>query len=161
VRVEALIVEVGNGRNVVVVRAAVPRCAHVEKWSNRLRAAWEDNSLNPPCCGRLRVAGGGLGQRRGAVDRGASFWRSGKANGRRRCAWRCRRWKKRRSARSRETQGRGGEMVWSLCRLGPGARGRASCPGRHISGPNLRPEWVRADVFERGMVVCVGGLEMT
>jgi hypothetical protein len=43
-------------------------------------------------------------------------------------------------------------MAWSLCRLSPGrtrggARGRTVCPGRHISGPNLRSEWVRADAF--------------
>jgi hypothetical protein len=31
VRVEELIVEVDNGRNVIVVRAAVPRRAHVGK----------------------------------------------------------------------------------------------------------------------------------
>jgi hypothetical protein len=39
VRVEELIVEVDNGRNVVVVRAAVLRRAHVGKWPNRLCAA--------------------------------------------------------------------------------------------------------------------------
>jgi hypothetical protein len=78
VRVEELIVEVANGCNVVVVRAAVPRRAHVGKWPNRLRAAWEDSSLNPPCCGRQRVAGGGLGRRRGAVEGGAFFGGGGR-----------------------------------------------------------------------------------
>jgi hypothetical protein len=44
---------------------------------NRLRAAWEDISLNPPCGGLQRVASGGLGWRQGAVEGGVSFWRSG------------------------------------------------------------------------------------
>jgi hypothetical protein len=71
--VEELIVEVDNGRNVIIVRAVVLRRAHVGKWPNRLRAAWEDNSLNPPYCGRQRVADGGQGRRRGALEEGASF----------------------------------------------------------------------------------------
>jgi hypothetical protein len=70
--VEELIVEVDNGRNVVVL-VVVPRGAHVGKWPNRFRAAWEGSSLNPPCCGHQRVGGGGLGRRRGAVEGGVSF----------------------------------------------------------------------------------------
>jgi hypothetical protein len=38
VRVEELVVEVDNGRNVILVRAVVPRGAHVGKWPNRLLA---------------------------------------------------------------------------------------------------------------------------
>jgi hypothetical protein len=62
-----------------------------------------------------------------------------------------------------------------------GARGRAGCSGRHILGPNLRSEWMRAnafgqlclfgsprwavcsvcaDAFGCGVVVCVGPVEM-
>jgi hypothetical protein len=94
---------------------------------------------------------------------------------------------RRRSARSRETQGRRRGNGLEPLSAGPGAdkdegaRGRARCPGRHISGPNLRPEWVRADAFghlylfgsshwavcsvrtnafRRGVVVCVGPMEM-
>jgi hypothetical protein len=77
VHVEELVVEVDNGRKVVVVQAAVPRSAHVGKWPNKLHAAWEDSSLNPPCGGRQRVPTGGLGWRQGAVEGGASFWRLG------------------------------------------------------------------------------------
>jgi hypothetical protein len=185
VHVEEHVVEVHNGRNVVVVRAAVPRGAHVGKWPNRLRAAWEDKSLNPPCCGHQRVAGGGLGWRQGAVEGGASFWRSERqvdtGGGRRRRQ----RWKGGGARAAGQPRGGEGQMVWSLCRPRADkelrARGRAGCPDRHISCPNLRPEWmrtdafgqlclfgspcwamcsVRADAFGCGVVVCVGPLEM-
>jgi hypothetical protein len=88
VRLEELIVEVDNDRNVVIVRADVPRGAHIGKWPNRLRASMEDNSLKPPYGGRQRVAGGGLGWRRGAVEGGPSFWAVGVASGHRRWPWR-------------------------------------------------------------------------
>jgi hypothetical protein len=59
---------------------------------------------------------------------------------------------RRRSASSRATQGEGGN---GLEPLSAGTRadkeghaqGHVGCPGRRISGPNLRPEWVHADVF--------------
>jgi hypothetical protein len=95
--------------------------------------------------------------------------------------------KRRRSARRRETQGRRGGNGLEPLSAGPGAdkkggaRGHAGCPGRRISGPNLRLEWMRTDIFEqlclfrssrwtmysvcatafgRGIVVCVGPLEI-
>jgi hypothetical protein len=58
-----------------------------------------------------------------------------------------------RSARSRETQGRGGGNGMEPLSAGPGTdkegrgRGHAGCPGQRISGPNLRLEWVRGDAF--------------
>jgi hypothetical protein len=94
---------------------------------------------------------------------------------------------RRRSARSRETQGRRGGKGLEPLSAGPGAdkeggvRGRTGCPGRRILGPNLRPEWVRTDAFGQlclfgsprwavcsvradafgcGVVICVGPLEM-
>jgi hypothetical protein len=94
---------------------------------------------------------------------------------------------RRRSVHSRETQGRGGGNGLEPLSAGPGAdkegrvRGRAGCPGRRILGPNLRPEWVRADAFGqlclfgsprwavcsvrtdafgRGVIVCVGPLKI-
>jgi hypothetical protein len=77
---------------------------------------------------------GGLRRQRGAVEGGVSFWRSRKVSGRRRWAWRHQR-RKGGGARSRETQGRGGEMVWSLCRLGPGRTRRGRERTRGLSGP--------------------------
>jgi hypothetical protein len=62
---------------------------------------------------------------------------------------------RRRSARSRATQGRGGENGFEPLLDGPGAdndgrvRGRPGCLRRRISRPNLRPEWVRVDAFEQ------------
>jgi hypothetical protein len=88
VRVEELVVEVDNGRNVVVVQAVVPRGAHVGKWLNRLRVAWECSCLNPPCCGRQRAGGGGLGWPSGCDEMRGFFLADGAASGHRRWAWR-------------------------------------------------------------------------
>jgi hypothetical protein len=136
-----------------------------------LRVPWEDNSLNPPCCGHRQVAGDGLGCRRGVVEGGASFLAVGVASGHRRWAPATER---RRSARSRITQGRGGGNGLEPLSPGPEAdkevrtRGREGCPGQRISG-QIRglfgsPRWavcsVRADTFEHKMVVWVGPLKM-
>jgi hypothetical protein len=60
---------------------------------------------------------------------------------------------KSRSVSSRATLGRGGENGLEPLSAGPEAdkeghaEGRAGCPGRRISDPNLRLKWVRADAF--------------
>jgi hypothetical protein len=121
VRVEELIIEVDNGRNVVLVRVAVPRGAHIGKWLNRLHAGREDSFLKAPYNGRRRAAGGGLGWCRGAMEGGASVF--GGWGGK---------WtpvvpvaapamERRTSASDMATQGGGvGEIARCLYRLGPG-----------------------------------------
>jgi hypothetical protein len=120
--------------NVVIVRAAVLRCAHVGKWLNRLRAAWEGSSLNPPCCGRRRVAGGGLGRRQGVVEGGASFWWSGAASGRQRWAWQRRRWKGGRARAAGKHKGGGGKWLGASVGWALGGQGRRERT-RGLSGP--------------------------
>jgi hypothetical protein len=44
-RVEELVIEVGNGGNVIIIRAVVHRCAPVGKWPNKLRTGRDDRSL--------------------------------------------------------------------------------------------------------------------
>jgi hypothetical protein len=155
VRVEELVVEVDDGRNVVVVRAAVPQGTHVGKWPNRLRAAWEDNVLSQPYGGRQRVANGGLGWCRCVAEGGIQFWWLGQqvdaGVGVAAPAT-----ERRRRASSRATEGRGGENSLEPLSAGPRAdkegraEGDAGCPGRRILDPNLWPKWVRADKIGPG-----------
>jgi hypothetical protein len=119
-----------------------------------LRAALEDSSLNPPCCGRQRVAGSGLGWRRVWWKEGFLFGGRGRptdtGGGRGGAGDR-----KEEERAQQENTGKGRGNGLEPLSAGPGAdkegraRGRAGCPGRRILGPNMRPEWVRADAFRQ------------
>jgi hypothetical protein len=182
--VEELVVEVDNGRNVVVVQVAVHRDAHVGKWPMRLRAAREDSLLEPPTVVLKWTAGGDPGWPRGEV--GLVYWRLGQQVG----TGDGRGGDDEGKEEGREGQGNtregwgkwlGASVGWARGGQEGRAGGRLGCPSRRISSPNLRPKWMRVDAFEHrclfrsfrwtecsvradtfgcAVVVCVGPLEM-
>jgi hypothetical protein len=134
-RVEELVVEVDNSRNVAVVRATIHWGSHVGKWPNRLDAVREDSSLEPPTVVLKWTAGGDLGWPRGEVEGGPCFLAVGAASWHQPCSWRHRRGKGGGSRGAGQHRGGVREMARCLCWLGlgrtRGTRGRT----RGLSGP--------------------------